>query len=129
MKKKIFILTILTAITTTLKAADYQYLMFTLTDGTTQSITATGLTLTFSDGNLTAKSGTTTLTLALTDLTKMEFSDNGSTGISTLKADVTLDEKTEVYDLNGRRLPNSSQLQRGVYIIKSNGKTTKVQVK
>lgn len=130
MKKKISILTLLLVLTTTLRAADYQYLVFTLTDGTTQSITATDLTLTFSDGTLTAKSGTFNLSLPLTDLSKMEFSnDSSTTGISTLKADIKLDEQTEVYDLNGRRLPNSTQLQRGIYIIKNNGKTTKVQVK
>lgn len=130
MKKKIFILSILALLTTTLRAADYQYLVFTLTDGTTQSITATNLTLTFANGTLTATSGTSTLSLPLTNLSKMEFSNDGSTtGISTLKADVKLDEQTEVYDMNGRRLPNSTQLQRGIYIIKNNGKTTKVQVK
>ena len=118
MKKNLFILAILAALTTTMRAADYQFLVFTLTDGTTQSITATDLTLNISNGNLTATSGTTTLTLALTDLTKMEFSNAGNTAISILKADITLDGETEVYDLNGRRLPDNTQLQRGIYIIK-----------
>lgn len=127
--KKMIILSLLTALTTGLKAADYSHLVFTLTDGTTQSITSTGLNLTFTGGNLTATSGTTTLTIPLTSLTKMEFSNDGATAISTLKADVTIDENTEVYDFNGRRMPTGTALQRGVYIIKSNGQTTKVQIR
>lgn len=127
--KKILFLVLLASMAKGLRAADYSHLVFTMTDGSTQSITVSGLSLTFTDGTLTATSGTNTLSIPLTSLTKMEFSDDGATAISTIEADVTLDENTEVYDLNGRRLPNSTQLARGIYIIKSNGKTTKVQVK
>ena len=130
--KKIIIMACLMALTSiTLQAADYQYLVFTLTDGTTQSITAQDLTLTFTGGNLTAQSGTESLTIPLTSLTKMAFSNDGSTtGISTISSDgIQTDADAEVYDLNGRRIPSNTTLRRGIYIIKRNGQTTKVQVK
>ena len=129
--KKIFLMTFLTALALNMRAADYPYLTFTLTDGTTQSIQASNLSLSFSDGQLKATSGSTTLTITLTDLAKMEFSTDGSstTAIQGIDTSVMLDEATEVYDLNGRRLPSVSNLSRGTYIIKSNGKTTKVQVR
>lgn len=128
--KKTIILTLLCALVMGARAADYNYIVFTLTDGTTQTVTANDLNIAFADGNLIASSGSTTLaTISLASLTKMEFTNDGSTGIQTLKADVTLDEATEIYDLNGRRLPNNAQLSRGIYIIKSNGRTSKVQIK
>ena len=131
MKKKIIMACLMALTSITLQAADYQYLVFTLTDGTTQSITAQDLTLTFTGGNLTAQSGTESLTIPLTSLTKMAFSNDGSTtGISTISSDgIQTDADAEVYDLNGRRLPSNTTLQRGIYIIKRNGQTTKVKVK
>ena len=127
--KKAMILTLLTAFTLGLRAADYDYLVFTLSDGTQQSVSASNLNITFANGNLTATSGSNTVTIALGSLAKMEFSNEGSTGISTVSCDFTATDDTEIYDMNGRRLPNSASLSRGIYIIKSNGKTSKVQVK
>ena len=127
--KKLFILTLLAALTLGARAAEYNYLVFTLNDGTTQSVSATDLNITFANGKLTATSGGNTVTIALSDLTKMEFSNEGTTGISTVSCDFSTTDDTEVYDLNGRRLPSNATLSRGIYIIKSNGKTTKVQVK
>lgn len=34
-----------------------------------------------------------------------------------------------VYDLNGRRMPSVKNLPKGLYVVKQNGKTTKVLVK
>ncbi len=126
--KKIIILTLLAVFTLGIQAADYNYLVFTLSDGTTKSISSSSLNITFSDGNMTATSGSSTVTIALTSLTKMEFSNNGETGIETIKTNFTLDDATEIYDMNGRRIPSGSALSRGVYIIKSNGKTQKIAV-
>ena len=127
--KKLLVLTMLAALTLGARAAEYSYLVFTLSDGTTQSVSATDLNITFANGNMTATSGGNTVTIALSNLTKMEFSNEGATGISTVNCDFTTTDDTEVYDLNGRRLPSNATLSRGIYIIKSNGKTTKVQVK
>ncbi len=127
--KKLLILALLAALAMGTKAADYTYLVFTLTDGTSKSITANNLNITFADGNLTATSGSESVTIALTTLSKMEFSNDNTTGIDTIEANVTLDEATEIYDINGRRMPSATTLSRGIYIIKSNGKTSKITVK
>lgn len=127
--KKLLILTMLAALTLGARAAEYNYLVFTLNDGTTQSVSATDLNITFANGNLTATSGSNTVTIALSSLTKMEFSNDGTTGIDRVSYDFVITDDTEVYDLNGRRLPSTANLSRGIYIIKSNSKTTKVQVK
>ena len=127
--KKLLILTLLAALTLGTKAANYNYLVFTLTDGTTKSITANNLNITFADGKLEATSGNDGISIDLNVLAKMEFSNDNTTGIDTIEANVTLDEATEIYDMNGRRMPSNTTLSRGIYIIKSNGKTTKVTVK
>lgn len=131
--KKTIILTLLGALTLGAPAADYQYLVFTTTDGT-QAVAASDLTLTISDGNLVASSGTTTLaTIPLASLTAMEFSNDGTTGIEALegisRGTCSLSNATEVYDLNGRRMASADSLPAGVYIMKIDGRTLKVAVK
>ena len=129
--KKTMILTLLCALYMGAQAADYNYLVFTMNDNTTQTIAASNLTMSFGDGKLTVSNGTTTLaTITLADLAKMEFSNTESTGISTISTDrLTIDETTQVYDMNGRQLPSGTQLQRGIYIVKTNGRTIKVQIR
>ena len=124
------ILTMLALLTLGSSAEDYNYLVFTQSDGTTKSIAAGNVTIAFADGNLTATSGSETVTIPLGSLTKMAFSNDGTTGIVLTTADgkLTADD-AEVYDLNGRRLPSSVTLSRGIYILKSNGKTSKIQVR
>ena len=107
MRKKLAILSMLTTLSGSLKAEDYTYLVFTLIDGTTQSIAAANLNLTFNDGNLTAKSETNTLVIPLVNLQKMEFSNDGATGINETNESLqhqplSIDEATEIYDLQGR---------------------------
>lgn len=130
MKKTIFT-AMLTALVISAGAADYDYLVFTLTDGNTKAIAASNLNITFTGGNLVATSGTETLaTIALSELSKMEFSNDGTAGISAISVDeLTIDGGMSVYDLNGRKLPTVTKLSRGIYILKGNGRTLKVQVK
>ncbi len=111
-----------------MRAGDYSYLVFTLSDNTTQAVTASSLTIEFSNGNLVAKSGSTELaTIALTNLSKMEFSN--TTGIESLQANqLTTDEATVIYDMNGRQMPKDAALPKGVYIVKSSTKTIKMHI-
>ena len=129
--KRTIILTLLAVFTLGLRAADYQYLVFTLTDGTTQAVTATNLNISFSDGNLVATSGTETLaTLPLASLAKMEFSIDGSTGIERISVDqLVTDDNTVIYDMQGRQMPRGTQLPKGVYILKNNDRTLKVHIR
>ncbi len=130
MKKKLLFLSLLASLSTGLRADDFQYLVFTLSDGTTKSISATGLTMTFADGILTVTDGTKTLSLTAAQLTKMEFSNDDAAGIASLTVDELNSADAQVYDLNGRRLQQPlSALGKGVYVIKSNGHSTKIQVK
>lgn len=130
MRKKVLSLTLLAALSMRMQAADYQYLVFTMADGTTQCMSATGLTMSFKEGTLTVTNGTTTLTFSTAQLAKMEFSNSESAGISTVSLDDVNSDNVQITDLKGRRMTQPfKELPKGVYIIKSNGKTTKVQVK
>lgn len=109
----------------------YDYLVFSLHDGTTQSVAAVGTSITFSGTNAVVTNGSTKLTLSLDDLASMFFSgDANGTGISAIEADGTSaanGDTTEIYTLDGVRVDDMSK--RGIYIIKKNGKTFKQVVK
>lgn len=129
--KKILLTLLLFAGTLSLGAAQYDYLVFTLTDGTTKTVAAANLTISFSDGNLIAASGSETLaTLSLAQLTQMEFSTDDPTGITTLSTNtLTTDEATAIYDMNGRQIPTGTSLKNGMYIVKTKSRTVKVYIR
>lgn len=122
------ILTLLCALYLGARAADYNYLVFTLNDGSEQAIVANGLNITFTDGNLVAATASETLaTIPLATLQKMQFSER-TTGISDLPTDGDDDIKA-IYDLQGRMMPLDTQLPKGTYIVKTSRRTIKVHVK
>ena len=129
--KKTILLTLLSILTMGMRAADYQYLVFTMNDGTTQAVTASNIAISISGDNLVATSGNETLaTLPLASLTQMEFSNDGTTGISQITANqLTTDADTVIYDLNGRQMPSGAALPKGVYIVKNQNKTLKVTIR
>ena len=123
------VLTLLSVITMATRAADYNYLVFTLNDGSEQAIVATNLSITFTDGNLVATTADETLaTIPLTTLQKMQFSESNTTAISALPLDGQDDIKA-IYDLQGRMMPLNTQLPKGTYIVKTSSRTIKVFVK
>jgi len=127
--KRIMVLTMLWTLFMGARAADFNYLVFTLNDGSEQAIVATGLNITFTDGNLVATTANETLaTIPLITLQKMRFSESSTTGISTLST-FSEDDIKAIYDLQGRMMPLDSQLPKGTYIIKTSGRTIKVFVK
>ena len=118
------------------QAADYQYLTIEKKDGTALSITAVGLNITYADGKMTATNGTETATLALTDLSRMFFSNSKEATAIVAIEDLQPETAATVYDLSWRLVANevlpsalSSQLRKGVYIVRQNTKTVKIQVK
>ena len=130
--KKTIILMLLTILSSmSMRAADYQYMVFSLNDGTTKAITATDLTFTFTNDNLVATSGGETLaTLPLTQLAYMEFSSDGTTDINQLNvSQIITDANTAIYDMQGRQMPQGSSLPKGVYIVKNSNRTIKVNIK
>ena len=124
MKRLLFILMMMTG-ALAMQAGDYPYLTFETTDGNKVSVSTESLTLTVSGTALTA--GNQSFTLV--NLSRMYFStsDETTTGISeTVTAD--LNEVTDIYDLKGNKV-SKSQMQKGVYIVKTNKGTFKMTVK
>ena len=109
----------------TMQAADYTYLTFETTDGAKASVAVENLTITISGTTLTA--GTQSFTLS--NLAKMYFSasDESTTGIEEITS-ATLDEATDIYDLQGHKV-SKTQMCKGVYIVKTKSKTFKMVVK
>jgi hypothetical protein len=109
----------------TMQAADYTFLTFETTDGAKASVAVENLTITVSGTTLTA--GTQTFTLS--NLAKMYFStsDESTTGIEEITS-ATLDEATDIYDLQGHKV-SKAQMCKGVYIVKTKSKTFKMVVK
>ena len=125
MKKRLLTMSALAALSGHLMADEFGYMVFTLNDGTMKSITANGLTLSFTDGNLSAKSGNNELTIPLNSLKVMAFSKNGVTAIGDTMAD---DDSEEIYDLQGHRVTRA-EMRKGVYIIKTKNRTYKVNIR
>ena len=124
MKKILMLLTMLVG-TLTAQAEDYTYLTFETTDGAKVSVSvASDVTLTISGTTLTVGSQSFTLT----NLSKMYFSNTDeTTGIEEITS-ATLDEATDIYDLQGHKV-TKDQMRRGVYIVKTNSRTYKMVVK
>ena len=124
MKKILMLLTMLVGALTA-QAEDYTYLTFETTDGAKASVSvASDVTLTISGTTLTVGSQSFTLT----NLSKMYFSNTDeTTGIEEITS-ATLDEATDIYDLQGHKV-TKDQMRRGVYIVKTNSRTYKMVVK
>ena len=121
MKKKAFLTLLMAVGTLAVQADDYAYLTFETTEGAKFSVSVESLALTFSGNTLTA--GNQSFTLS--NLSKMYFSGSNETtaveGIDTM----TLDEATEIFDLNGRKVSKSA-MRKGAYIVKSKSRTYKI---
>ena len=124
MKRLMFFLMMMMG-TLAMQAGDYPYLTFETTDGNKVSVSTESLTLTVSGTTLTA--GNQSFTLV--NLSRMYFStsDETTTGISETMT-VDLNEVTDIYDLKGNKV-SKSQMQKGVYIVKTNKGTFKMTVK
>jgi hypothetical protein len=67
-------------------------------------------------------------TFTLTNLSKMYFSNTDETaGIEEI-TNATLDEATEIYDLQGHKI-SKEQMRKGAYIVKTKSRTYKILVK
>lgn len=127
--KKFLILGLLSILSIGMRASDYKYLLFTLSDGTTQSIDATGASISFSNGTLTATNGVSSLSIPLANLEKMAFSnEEGTTGIETVDIETLSDEHMSIYDLQGRSV-SKGQIRKGIYIVKTHDKIYKTTVR
>ena len=124
MKRIVFFMMVLACVLN-VQADDYPYLTFETTDGAKVSVPASSLTLTISGNTITA--GQQPFTLS--SLSKMYFSktdENTATIIGQTTA--SSEDAAEIYDLQGHQV-KKEQMQKGVYIIKTNSKTYKKIVK
>ena len=124
MKKIILLLTVLAGALTA-QAGDYTYLTFETTDGAKASVAVEGLALSISGTTLTAGSQQ----FILSNLSKMycSTSDETTTGIEEITS-ATLDEVTDIYDLQGHKV-SKEQMKKGVYIMKTKNRTYKMVVR
>ena len=134
MTKSLFI-ALLLGWATGAKAGDYTHLTLQKTDSTTLALDVSSLSMTFSDGHLVATNEQGTYTLALADLARMFFSNGSSTGLASVTDDVESAPVT-VFTLAGVSLGQYDRLStftqraaKGVYLVKSNGKTFKTTVR
>ena len=123
MKKIVIILMVLVG-ALSVQAEEYTYLTFETTDGEKASVPVSSLSLTMSGNTLTAGSQTFTLS----NLSKMYFSNSDETTAIEEVTTATLDESTDIYDLQGHRV-TKDQMKRGVYIVKTPSRTYKMIVK
>ena len=118
-------------------ADTYPYLTFLQTDGTSISVSASSLTITFSNGKLIATYGTESKELTITNLASMYFSETEATTSIKEIAITNADGKVKVYSLQGICIGMFDNIQSineklpiGLYIMKAaNGKVSKIAVK
>ena len=131
MKRILILLMVISGFATT-HAEDYTYLTIVELNGARTSLTAVGLSMSFTDGNLSASNAYTgeSKVVALTDLASMNFSnDDETTGIRNIKADDNVGIEDGVYTLQGQKMPAGIQLPKGIYIIRKNNVAQKRQVR
>lgn len=107
-------------------AESYDYLTFVTTDGAKASVPAASLSLSVSGNMLSAGSQS----FAISNLLKMYFSTTDETTATSIGivADTGMDEITDVFDLQGKRVAKD-QMQNGTYIIKTSQGTFRIMVK
>lgn len=121
--KKLLLLLAIMPWTFSAQAEEYPYLTFETTDGAKVSVSVESLSISISGATLTA--GSQSFNLA--NLNKMYFSEsNQTTGISSITIS-ELDDSSEIYDLNGRKV-SRSQMKSGVYVIKNKSGNYKIAV-
>ena len=127
--KRVFLSFLFTCLLLSASATDYKFLTFESTDGSKVSLEATGLTLTFSDGNLVASDGTV---LSLSNLAKMYFTETSGITNATNSASGVI----TIYTVSGVLVgtftegQTPSSLSKGIYIIKDHqGNTHKTTIR
>ena len=129
--KKIFIAFVVATLSGFVYADDYSHITFVTSD-CLQSIESSNLVMTVSGNNLVATNGTTTLTLSLSQLQKMYFSDSEGvyTNLQLTEENQTI---TEVFTLDGRSIGTFQSLReaviglnKGSYILRQGQNTQKI---
>lgn len=135
--RRTFILSAVLSFAGIAHADTFNYLSFQSTDGTTQSVMAESLTMTFADSGekLVANNGTETYSFDVANLSRMFFTTSNLTGISEVTF-ATSNGELQVYTLSGiyvgkfaNRRTLDEAVEAGVYLVRQNGKTLKIAVR
>lgn len=132
--KKFFALAVTVVCAVIAQAADYPYLVYTNTAGTTTVMSVSSLTMTVSGSSLQVTNSDGTETFALTDLSNMQFSADGST--TAIEQVLEADLPVEIFSVTGVQLGSFGSLREavqelnaGAYVIKQGVNTQTVVVK
>ena len=132
--KKVLVLVVAVVCTVMAQAADYPYLVFTNTAGTTTSLSVSNMTLTVNGSELSVTNAEGTQAFTLTDLAEMQFSKDGS--VTAIENVIDGEKAVEVYSVTGVGLGSygslyeaAGVLSTGAYVIKQGGKSQTVVVK
>lgn len=116
------------------QAADYPYLVFTNTAGTTTMLTVTNMTLSVNGNELTVTNTEGTQVFTLTNLTAMQFSKDGS--ITAIENVLDGEQAVEVYSATGVGLGTFGSLHEaagalpmGAYVIKQGSNTQTIVIR
>ena len=132
--KKILVLVVAVFCAGIAEAADYPYLVFTNTAGTTTALTVNNMTLTVNGSELTVTNAEGTQAFTLTDLAAMQFSQDGS--ITAIENVLYAEKAVDVYSVTGVGLGSFGSLYEaavvlptGAYVIKQGGKSQTIVVR
>ena len=132
--KKFFALAVMVVCAGIAQAADYPYLVFTNTAGTTTALTVSNMTLTVNGSELTVTNSEGTQAFTLTDLVAMQFSQDGS--VTAIENVIDGEKSVEVYSVSGVGLGSYGSLYEaagvlptGAYVVKQGGKSQTIVVR
>jgi NDP-sugar pyrophosphorylase family protein len=134
--RRILLMMMVMAATISAHAYDYPYLTLQTADGMETSVAVDELVLTISNGQLVATNGDGTVSITLSDLSKMYFSTSSSDILTAVTAFPDPDGQVEVYTTGGVLVGRydsmataKSKLRSGVYVMKTNEKSFKTVVR
>ena len=132
--RKILVLVLAVVYAGIAQAADYPYLVFTNTAGTTTSLSVGNMTLTVNGSELTVTNAEGTQAFTLTELAAMQFSQDGS--VLAIENVLDAEKAVEVYSVTGVGLGSFDSLYEaagvlptGAYVIKQGGKSQTIVVR
>ncbi len=137
MKKWLLLLMVSMAVHVSASDYVYKYMVFTKSDGTQICVHSDGLSLSVDgSGGLVATNADGSTTIALSSLSKMTFSAEETVPVEQGISSVQMEEPVEVYSLSGVYKGSFSNvgvmkgaLGMGIYVVRQNGKNTKMMVR
>ena len=132
--KKVLVLVVAVVCAGIAQAADYPYLVFTNTAGTTTSLSVSNMTLTVNGSELSVTNAEGTQVFTLTGLAAMQFSKDGN--VTAIENVLDGEKAVDVYSVTGVGLgafgnlhEATGALPTGAYVIKQGGKSQTIVIR